>query len=81
MPLTTNTGLSACGFYPHQFYLEAAKRVAKGREILKGKLNGANNGSACLTMAVRILTRKNYDDRESVVFKALIVILNNFRMI
>ena len=71
MPLTTNTGKSACGFYPHQFYLEAAKRVAKGREILKGKLNGVNNSSACLTMAVRILTRKNYDDRESVVFKAL----------
>ena len=71
VPLTTNTGKSNCGFYPTPSYLEAAKRVAKGREILKGKLNGTNNSAACLTMAVRILTRKNYDERELVVFKAL----------
>ena len=71
MPLTTNTGKSNCGFYPHTAYLDAAKRVGLGREILKGKLIGVNYSAACLTMAIRILTRKNYDDRENAVFKAL----------
>ena len=71
MPVTTNSCKSACEFYPHTAYLEAAKRVAKGRDILQGKLNGANNSAACLTMAIRILTRKSFNKREDVVFKAL----------